>query len=585
MKSIHCLLGILTIFLSISLTSCSLEEEPQYSLNTNTVFNDRSTAETALMQSYGHLGSSSLYGQFIHEVTIANGFSWAKTDGERRERTVGYDTYAEEGLLSAVWQGFYKVIAESNYLIDGLGRSSLSQDYIHRSVAHARFLRGFAYYKLANLFGKAIVITDPISTSNLHSALSERELVYEQALSDLIFASENLPLTESMDGLATKSTAIAFVSKCYWLMGNHAQAQGNDGTQWYELAKKYGDQVLSAYSLEPNFENLWASHVANSPESIFQINFTLAEGIQNRSTFNFAPNTGWGGFAANSPSWGNYRVDRAFYDFHRGTYPDDPRMNTTYLTSYVNNKSGGEIQYSYPYIKFNDWSTGVKVETLYDMYADAPRNAGDTPTNPDYNFEGLPDPVLAVWESTYGWDRNLWPYNKKMTSVEASNNYDPKNIIIFRYADLLLLMADVENELGNSNLALSYLNRVLTRARESGDGAVYPMNQGVISQDELRDKIYFERLFELAGEPCLFEDIRRRGTDYLREIMELHNNSKNVKFRYEFEAANGVGGQFRDYEIKNISEDFVRKNLVLPIPADEITSNEELSLEDQNFGY
>lgn len=244
-----------------------------------------------------------------------------------------------------------------------------------------------------------------------------------------------------------------------------------------------------------------------------------------------------------------------------------------------------ELQYSYPYFKFNDWSTGELVEVLYDMYEQAPRKAADTPTNPDYDFEALPEQVLGVWESTYAWDRNLWPFNKKMTSVEASNNYDPKNMVIFRYADLLLLMADVENELGNTSVGLTYLNRVLTRARESGQGGEYPKNQTNLSQDELRDKIFYERMFELAGEPEMYEDVRRRGTEYLREVIEIHNQSKNVKFRYEFEAANGVGGQFRDYEIKNISEDFLRKNLLLPISADEITSNEELSLEDQNFGY
>lgn len=584
MKSIHRLLAILTIVTSAFFSSCSLEEDPEYSLNTNTVFSDQSTAETALMQSYGHLGSSALYGQFIHEVTIANGVTWGKTDGDLKQRTVSYDSYAEEGRLSATWQGFYKVIAESNYLIDGLNKSPLSEEYINRSIAHARFLRGFAYFKLANLFGKAIVITDPISTSNLHTALSGRELVYEQALSDLVYASENLLETESMAGLATKSTAIAFIAKCYWLMGNHAQGNGTDATKWYELAKTYGDQVLNHYSLEPNFENLWVSHISNSPESIFQINFTLADGIQNRSTFNFAPNTGWGGFAASSPSWGNFRIDRAFYDLHRGTYPDDPRMKTTYLTSYLNNKNG-ETVYAYPLIKYSDWSTGVKVDVIYDMYADAPRNAADTPTNPDYNFEALPDQVKGTWNSTYGWDRNLWPYNKKMTSVEASNNYDPKNLVIFRYADLLLLMADVENELGNTTVGLTYLNRVLTRARESAPGAVYPINQAAISQDELRDKIFFERMFELTGEPCLYEDIRRRGTAYLSRVIAIHNDSKNVRYRFEFEAANSVGGLFRDYEIKNVSEDFLRKNLVLPIPADEITSNEEVSLEDQNFGY
>ena len=580
--------SLMIVLVSLISTSCSLDEDPKYSFNSTTVFNSQSTTEAVLMQNYGWLGNAAVYGQYLHEVTTSNGVYWSKTDGDRLERTIKYDNYAENTLLSSMWTGLYRVVSESNYLMKGLEGSTLSQAYKTRCIAHARFLRGYTYFQLANLFGKATIITQPLTTKNLHTPLSTRSQVYEQAISDLIFASENLPLTESMDGLATKDVAIAFATKCYWIMANHAQADGTDATALYTLAKSYGDKALGKFALEANYANLWVVHSNNSPESIFQINFTDAIGLNLRTTYNFGPSANFGRIASLQPSFGNIKIDRAFYDLHRGTYPDDPRIKSTYLSKWTNALNTAQTYYAYPL-----YNTGtVTAPVVYDMYASAPRNAGNTATNPDYNFSAsstMPAGLRTLWNNTGSADRNLHPLNNKLLSTTLSNaQYDPKNLMLFRYADLLLLMADVENELGNSGQALTYLNQVLDRARNSGGtGAIYPKTETALSKDAMRDKIFFERMFELAGEPSLFEDIRRRGTVYLRKVIELHNNSKNVQYRYQLETANSVGGQFRDYILSNgnITEDFLKKNLVLPIPADEINNNNNIGQEDQNFGY
>lgn len=570
---------------SIISTSCSLDENPKYSLTSPIVFDNQNTAESVIMQNYGWLASSSLYGQQLHEATINNGIYWGRSDGDRLETTSRFNIYAANASVTLVWGGFYKVIAESNYLIDGMGGSTLSQAYKTRAIAHARFLRGFAYFQLANLFGKAVIITEPLSTSNLNNPLSERTAVYDQAVSDLTFAAENLPPTESMKGLATTDVANAYLAKCYWMMANHDQADGKDAAALYTLAKKYGDKVIGKFTLATKFSDLWVTH-SNSSESIFQLNFTDAIGVNLRASFNFGPSSGVR-IAALQPSFGNIKIDRAFYDLHRGTYSDDPRMASTYLSKYVNGANTAQTYYAYPL--FNTGTATVPV--MYDLYDSAPRNVGDAPTNPDYDFTSttIPESVRKTWNNKTADEKSLNPLNNKMLSTVITNaQYDPKNLIVFRYADLLLLMADVENELNNGGQALIYLNQVLDRARTSVPGAVYPKAQTALSKDAMRDKIFFERMFEMAGEVNMFEDIRRRGTTYLKKVIELHNNNKNVLYRYNLEVANSVtSGQFRDYILNNgtVTEEFLKKNLVLPIPLNEINSNEKILPEDQNFGY
>ena len=54
-------------------------------------------------------------------------------------------------------------------------------------------------------------------------------------------------------------------------------------------------------------------------------------------------------------------------------------------------------------------------------------------------------------------------YDQKQTGTMAH-----KNLMVYRYAEMLLLMADVYNELGDTPKAISLANEVLARARKSG---------------------------------------------------------------------------------------------------------------------
>lgn len=575
------------LIISIVITSCGLEEEPEYSLNSQTIFSSKTAAETSLIQCYGYLANDYLYGQRLVEAAGANGVYWARTDGSSRHRTITMDSYPEDDTyVGAMWKGFYKVVAESNYLIDGLKKSGLPEDYKNRGIAHAHFLRGYAYYMLGNLFGKAPIILEPITSTNLHTSISSRANVYTQAETDLLYAVENLPEKEVMEGIANKNTAIGFLTKLYFILASQKQAgmetsSASSSDLWTKV-KSYGDKLIGKYSLEPNYANLWTMHVSGSKESIFQLNFSDATGIFYRGNFLFAPN----GYNKNATSWSTWRMDKAFYNYFQGTHPYDPRMETIYMSEWTNQKNNSK-QYTYPYVSYNDWSTGVKVSTVYDMRK-APVLNGSETINPDYDWNNIPPAVKKHWSQTSAWDKSFWPFSKKSCDLNAVGNYNKQNVILLRYADLLLMLADAENELGNTATAVKYVNQVLTRARNSGNTGNSPKNiSASMSQGDLRDFIFFERMFELAGEPILYEDIRRRGIEYLRKVVEIHNRSNIVKYRYDIEKANNVGGNFRAYMLNdgNVTDDFLTKNLVLPIPSLEINYNDLITGSDQNIGY
>jgi len=120
------------------------------------------------------------------------------------------------------------------------------------------------------------------------------------------------------------------------------------------------------------------------------------------------------------------------------------------------------------------------------------------------------------------------------------NNSD-KDWVVLRYADVLLMYAEVLNELGNTNEALPYLNAVRTRAR-NGDPLANPQNyaDGSLSQAQFRDAVLQERQWELGTEGHVFMDLKRTdrlvssmaelgvtvdGNDYVFPLPQAHIDS------------------------------------------------------------
>lgn len=165
--------------------------------------------------------------------------------------------------------------------------------------------------------------------------------------------------------------------------------------------------------------------------------------------------------------------------------------------------------------------------------------------------------------------------------------------MVYRYAEMLLLMADVYNELGNTAKAVELANKVLGRARTSGlTPATQPADWSAsLDQETVRTKLFFERIIELAGEPGTYEMPRIRGTKYFKMALELNNKheftiASNAQY---FESGNIVWHD-RVFNVtkeggEGLSDNFVKKNMLMPIPDSEISANAGITNDDNNFGY
>lgn len=603
---------LLIVVAAVCATSCDklLEEDPKYGLNSSIVFSNEDTARVALLGVYSYISANKGYGQMWQEVPLAcSGMTWGQRSSNDAGGMAMLQMQSSNGEVKSAWDGMYKVITEANAFLQSTEKGSLSAESIQQLGGEARFLRALAYYNLVTAFGGVPLKLTASSSDGISSTRASEEEIFNQVITDFTYAAENISAT-SEDGYTNAWAAKAYLGKVYWRMA----LLGYDKEANLQKAKEYLDDVYNngPYKLQADFAALFGTYVTDSPESIFQINFSTSAGSDsyNRGSNRFAPQASTSGI-----NWSTFRVQKFMYDLHRGTYPGDGRLDATYLTHWRardgNNQAEPSAQvgtnlcvndstYAYPYVTYNTTAKvpgtrGTKLKAAIEI----PYDEMESAINPDTMYmnnyvathpeaDSLYAANVAKMTSTFTavGSANKWPFFGKLYDQAQTGTYAHKNLMVYRYAEMLLIMADVYNELGNTSRAIELAEEVLSRARAlSTTGQPAAWGTG-LSKDQVTEKIYFELLFELAGEPDVFDLARSHGTEYLKKFLNYNNCHQLTVLADSKYAANP--NTFLDYlygENGNLTEDFLKKNLHMPIPQGEIDANPGLSNEDQNFGY
>lgn len=565
-------LKLIYFLLAICTFSSCLDEDPQYALNSESVFLDENTAQLALLSCYGQLTTYDGFGQAAQELLVgASGLGWAQTNASDQDRYVSLNVSSGCVITKMFWRSLYKTVSETTFFIENMKESPLDEDFKTGLVAQAKFLRGFSYYHLLTTFGGVPLRNTIPSLKSLSIPRATEEEIAAQIESDWKDAIGGL--TETADaGKASGLAAHAYLAKLYWYLACQGKQASGNKTYW-ELALEQCEFVYGKFQLEPNYSNLFVQH-SNSKESIFQLNFsTESSTTGNPGSWIFAPQNSTAGI-----SWGRIRISKAFHDYLKGTYPDDPRYSATVLSTWVN-KSNGENQFAYPKLSYKEGRVTHNVEINYSICND--------PTNPTVEeLEAVDDKLVKRFVQPTG-EHYGWSYYKKAMDLNSTAQNSHMNLIVYRYADFLLMMADVLNESGETGKAISLVKEVLQRARQSGTpNAVYPKDwETNLTKDQVRDKIFWERLVELAGEQTMYCDARRRGTEYLKKVLEIQNNHHITRAIVENKELGEHRFKERLFNNGDLTENFLKKNLRLPIPQEELNTNESISAGDQNYGY
>lgn len=404
-----------------------------------------------------------------------------------------YTFTAENGFALSVYQSWFAGVYNTNLFLDQIPddyKSFTNDEFINRVTAEVRFFRAMFYFYLVQVYGPVPLLNESNYEEELNPSNSTVSKIYDQIVEDLIFAEKYLPNWKALASdeklRVTRGAAKAALAKVYLTRATSDAAQSSD----YANAAAKAKDVIDNEGYELWDDYLAAFHPDNEhgKEDIFS----------NETT---SKKYGWTGatsaFSDAQPlmdiygkrGYNNFCITEDLYNkFEKG----DKRLNSLIKGAY---------------------------KTVYKV-------TGDTTTYYTPNNNAYP--------IKYGD-----PYN-------TEPGYQGTNMPVLRYADVLLMYAEAENELnGPTSAAYAAINKVRKRAG-------IPDLSG-LSKEGFRQALRDERYKELYYEAVRWFDLVRWGI--LKERVEAVKKGVTVNWP---------------------------KNKYLPIPQSEIDTNPNLI---QNEGY
>ena len=482
-----------------------------------------------------------------------------------------------ESYVVSKWQNTYDGVMRANDVIRSVNLSpGITSNVKSLVTAEAKFLRALYYFHLLDYFGGVPLYDENVvldkDYNNLLNPRSTEQETRTFILKDLQVAIDSLPTQwPTADyGRATKGAALSLRGKVYLYAKDYAKAAA-DFESVVTNAAAYG------YSLNPNYADLFTTKGHKSGEMIFAIQNLSGVGTE-------------------------FGMPMAFYMGTRSTYGScwNNIMPSNTLADMYELKNGKPFNWNDFIPGFNESNT-VKTETFIGTLSADGKTVTALPKNYDkllamYDQRDprmaqtliLPYTYYTGWVSNApklcrfvvatgvnetngfirnnkGWQTYFWRKfvpEGNMDGLISNRAHTPINFPLIRYADVLLMLAECDNELAKTQDAIKYINMVRQRpstnlpALNSG-----PAWLNAASKDEIFKRIVQERAVEFAAEGLRFSDIRRW------KIAESLLSGKVERQLTGTLALNRVFGS-RDY--------------LWPIPATEIEVNSTLT---QNPGW
>jgi hypothetical protein len=309
--------GALVSMLGIS--SCVKDEflNPisQTALSDATAFDTKDRIQNQVTGIYLALKSGQLLGGRYHIYNDVRGENFLSNDGNRVTARAAWEFSETSGdnEVNNLWAAAYTTINRVNVFLEGMeikGNAIAGSD-APRFNAEARFVRAVAYYSLLQFYARPywdgngskpglplrLVAIKGGGYNNLaRSTVAE---VYQQILTDLNFAEQNLALTNGSNVLNTtrahRNTAIAFKTRVYLSMQNY-NAVITEANKIVSANAPFTASTGVPHALQANIATVYTNY--STPESILSMPFTTNDvpGTQNQLGFYYMP-LGVGGAA------------------------------------------------------------------------------------------------------------------------------------------------------------------------------------------------------------------------------------------------------------------------------------------------
>ncbi|MEX2593942.1 MAG: RagB/SusD family nutrient uptake outer membrane protein [Anditalea sp.] len=404
------------------------------------------------------------------------------------------DINSDNPYLGTYWNSHYRGIANANVAIEKIPEIQMNTDSQNKLLGEARFLRAYYYYNLVRIFGDVPLILEPLDITSEQLAPERATIadVYNVIIEDLQWAENSgLPFTDQSGRVSLGATKTLMASVYLSMAGYPLQA----GSEYFNLAKDKALEVIESgeFYLFDSYADFRNEETENMGEHILMVQYD--KDIIDRNGFQqlFTPNN----------------MGISLYASETGMiFPIEE-----FIESYESEDKRTEEKQFY----YREFTLETNRNTVIDLGG--------------WHIYKWFDPIAHTETAFSGLN---WP--------------------LFRYAELLLIYAEAENEIsGPTQTAYEAVNQIRRRAE-------LPELSG-LTQEEFRDATWEEKWHELSYENKTWFDMVR--------LLKAYNLTT---------------GEFEDF----VGHTFVygpnltQRELLFPIPTAEIGNNENLV---QNPGY
>lgn len=444
MKNIYRLL-VAVIATSLS-TSCKdyLDTKPTDFYSTYNYYETEAQLQSALNAVYSNMMHAYMYGQVLH-------FNFTSTTDEMLpNRTLAQDN---RGFFLANWtpgnayaantfQQPYIGINLANNLIDNINKPKMDETKRGYIKGQALFLRAYNYFILTTNFGKVPLILHSPAINEVNIPEASQESIYQQIETDLKEAETLLAgrtvASLGYNDVVTETAVQAMLAKVYLYWAGYPL----NNTGKYQNAITYADKVIGSnlHALNPDYKQVFIN--------LFQDKYDVKENILE-----------WG--SKGGASGENIKTGNDIGNF--------VGISSSYSPTYPN-------------LSFTSAAWIWCTRKLYDSYEAIPTSQlalkASLDTRRDWNcadFYYTYSTVNNVETRNSIAVTNLWQLRcgkfrrEYAPQAQRSNGYFGTNWPVIRYADVLLIKAEAENQVNGPTGAYNAINEV----RKRGYGTMY----------------------------------------------------------------------------------------------------------------
>ena len=512
--------------MTLAAASCEkfLDTESPSTFDAATVYSNYSLTESAIFSITQSFGETNNYrGRYLSWIGLNSDIEWYNTykPTDEKYQIAAYSQLPNNGQLNlgnGPFAKLYEAIERANLVIEGLreyGDVDNDADMAYL-LGETLTLRAMIYYDLTRAWGDVPARFESTTSETIYKAKASRDEIYKQLLSDLDEAIPYLPYP----GKTAATSRTDRINKLF--------AEG----LYARIAL-----MASGYAIRPDdgmvgTGDLGTNRLSNDPDLQKDVLYPKALAYLKDA------------IASNTASLEDFEQM-----WMKQSNLDNLAAGPGYETLYVIPFSDGRGRWNYTFAVRSEGSSYAggatvtrggdagPVPTMWFKYDKNDIRRDITCVNWRWNADDEQElPGIQRWYfGKYRWEwHNKVPY--------TGGNDDGVKPVVLRYADILLMAAEIANETGDLQYAKEQLLKVRERAFKGHEDQAEAYVAAITTKDAMFDAIVDERAFEFCGEMTRKFDLIRWGLLKTKMDQAISEMKDLRDLKGQFSQVNMLGG-------------------------------------------